>query len=368
MGAHDTLRGRYLAPAAGLRWGPRHARRLLSVAGSACAAGPVASSLPAAVNIDVSDACNLACRVCSRELGYDRRQRAFFPLADFERLVAELRPAYLLLSGYGEPLLHRALPALVAAGAATGAQVALVTNGTLLDADRGAALRGAGLARLKVSLDAARPEPFAKMREGGDLDVILDNVRAFVAAPGPTQVEVQMVLSQDNLDELLPMLALCAGLGLQPNFLGMFTYGGQPGFVERALPGPDPAVLSVLEAGVAEAEARGMRRSEGALRQIIRGLDPSVSRAPCYMPWYQVTISTDGEVYACCHHSVGGKSLGNAVQHGFAAVWNGEAAQGFRARLRADRRADPVCAACRHDDSPLEPFLAAGRRLPAGLW
>ena len=368
MGAEDTLRGRYLAPAAGLRFGPKHAGRLRAVMGSACAAAPVAGSLPAAVNIDVSDACNLACRVCSRELGWDKRRQPFFPQAAFERLVAELRPAYLLLSGYGEPLMHRQLPALVAAGVAVGAQVAVVTNGTLLDADRGAALRGAGLARLKVSLDAARPEPFAHMREGGDLHVILDNVHRFVAAGGPTQVELQMVLSQDNLDELLPMLRLAAGLGLQPNFLGMFTYGGQSAFAARALPSADPAVRAALDAGLAEAKALGMRRSLGALQAIVRGLGPEVARSPCYMPWYQVNISTDGEVYACCHHSVGGQSFGNAVQHGFAAVWNGEAAQAFRARLVADRAADRVCASCRHDDAPLEPFLKVGRRLPTALW
>ena len=79
------------------------------------------------------------------------------------------------------------------------------------------------------------------------------------------------------------------------------------------------------------------------------------------MPWYQATVSTDGLVSPCCHHSVGGTAVGNAFELGFAAVWNGPEMQRFRRKLRVDRGADTVCASCRHDDAPMDRAFAAAR-------
>lgn len=240
----SELADRYLEPVKGLRRSPGQLSRVAHVLASACKAAPVATALPAAVNIDVSDACNIGCRVCSREIAWDRRDQPFIQPAHFEALVMEVQPAYLLLSGYGEPLLHKQLPQLVAFASRRGARVAVVTNGTLLDGQWARALRASGLARLKCSLDGAEPEHFARMREGADLEAILGNLSAFAALPvpareRPTVIEVQCVLSRENLDQVHPLMDLCAARlpGVQPNFLGMFTYGRQARFVERALPG-----------------------------------------------------------------------------------------------------------------------------------
>ena len=368
----SDLADRYLEPVKGLWRSPAQLSRVAHVLTSACKAAPVASALPAAINVDVSDACNIGCRVCSREIAWDRRDHPFIQPAHFEALVMEVQPAYLLLSGYGEPLLHKQLPQLVAFASRRGARVAVVTNGTLLEGQRARALRATGLARLKCSLDGADPEHFAWMRQGGDLERILSNLAAFAALPvpageRPTVIEVQCVLSRDNLDQMAPLMDLCAARlpGVQPNFLGMFTYGRQPGFVERALPGQhEPggaAVVARIQSGREHAARLGFRRSVGALDAILRGLSGEADRGACYMPWYQATVSTDGLVYPCCHHSVGGTAVGNAFELGFAAVWNGPEMQRFRRKLRVDRGADTVCASCRHDDAPMDRAFAAAR-------
>lgn len=93
----------------------------------------------------------------------------------------------------------------------------------------------------------------------------------------------------------------------------------------------------------------------------MRGLSGEADRGPCYMPWYQATVSTDGQVYPCCYHSVGGTAVGNAFERGFAAVWNGREMQRFRQKLRTDRGADKVYSSCRHDDAPMDRAFAAAR-------
>ncbi|MEN9785282.1 MAG: hypothetical protein RLZZ299_546 [Pseudomonadota bacterium] len=365
------LARRYIVPFLGLAPRPHQLGRVLGSLADSYRADDTAAALPAAVGIDVSDACNIACAVCSREIAWDKRRHPFLRLPDFVALYDAIRPVYLSLSGYGETLLNRDLPAMVAHAARGGSRVVVITNGTLLDAARGDALREAGLAKLKVSLDAAEPAAYARVREGADLDEVVANVRAFVdrrdgaGAAGP-RVEVQMVLFRDNLDQLVPMVDLVAARlpGVELNVIGMFTYGAQPGFVAKALPMHDPASLSVLAEARRRATALGMRRTVGSLDALRVQLERDLSSAPCFVPWYSCLISTDGEVYPCCYHSVRGTSVGNVHGTPFPEIWNGPRMRAFRAALRERRCEDRVCATCRYEDGPLEGIFRTAARVP----
>ena len=75
--------GRYLYPA---RMVPPTRHNLERVAGSLAAAyarSDLAAAGPAAVGIDVSDACNIACAICAREVDRDPRRRALVSLDEF---------------------------------------------------------------------------------------------------------------------------------------------------------------------------------------------------------------------------------------------------------------------------------------------
>ncbi len=352
---------RYVVPARALR----PTRQLLSRAagslGSAVLAEDDSVALPVALGLDVSDACNLACRVCSREVDRDARRRPFLPRADARKILEEVRPGYVSLSGYGETMLHRDLAGIVSDARELGAQVNLVSNGTLLTEERAQALIDAGLSRLKLSLDAATPKAFARVREGGDLEAVLRNAEGLLArvharGRGPV-LEVQMVLCRDNLEELPPMLALCQErLGVDLNVMGMFTYGDQPAFVERALPKAGEALAhtrDALEGAREDAARRGLWRARASLSAALAALDGNASRKPCLVPFYSAIVSTDGDLSPCCHHTIRGVCVGNVLREGFAAVWNGPSMADFRRKLRTDRCGDRVCASCPEHDAGL---------------
>jgi radical SAM protein with 4Fe4S-binding SPASM domain len=175
---------------------------------------------------------------------------------------------------------------------------------------------------------------------------------------GPV-VEVQMVAFAENLDELLPMLAICHGrLGVDLNVMGMFTYGGQEAFTERALEDV-PATRAALQRAREDAARRGMWRARASRGAAIAALSGEASRKPCLVPWYSAIVSTDGDLYPCCHHTIRGTCVGNVLRDGFSAVWNGPAMRDFRGGLRADRCGDRVCATCPEHDAG----LAGVRRL-----
>ncbi len=371
-----SLRDRYLAPARVVPITPRGLGRVARTLAAAWRAQPVAGAVPAALGIDVSDVCDLSCAVCSRVLHRDPRSVPVLDLERFQAVFDRARPAYLLLSGYGEPLLAPDLPRMVAHATRRGAVSTVITNGMHLDEDRARRLLDAGLTKVKVSVDAADPELYRRLRSGGDLERVLANVRRFLELGdrhprARVQVELQAVLCRENLDQAVPLVDLCRERlpGVQPNFLSMFTYGEQPGFVERALPRWDSplatGVLAEIRRARAACASAGFRRARGALDAIEVQLTRDLSSAPCFMPWYQALVATDGRLYPCCHHSVHGTPVGNVFEVPFAEVWDGPAMQAFRRRLVARRAADPVCATCRYEDRPLARVFGAVPFRPA---
>lgn len=104
-------------------------------------------------NFEVTNRCNIRCTICPVNRGM-RRPRATQSLASFERFLArnpELE--FVLLFQWGEPLLVRELPDMIAAATARGVKTMITTNGTLLDESWCARLLDAGLTRLTLSVD-----------------------------------------------------------------------------------------------------------------------------------------------------------------------------------------------------------------------
>ena len=364
------LRARYLVPFSVVPLSPANVSKVGRTLWTSYQATDTASALPAAVGIDVSDACNIACTVCSREIAWDKRRHPFLSLSEFVGIYDQIRPVYLSLSGYGETLLNKEIAGMVAHATQAGSRVNIVTNGTLLDPDRAHRLLDAGLAKLKVSIDGADPEVYAKHRAGADLEAVLRNVERLVAMrdarrlSGPL-VELQFVLFRENIDQVCKLIELCHARfqGIEPNLLVMFTYGQQAGFVERSIADGDATALAELRRARSLAAGYGFRRTVGSIDAAITQLTQDLSSAPCYVPWYSCLISTDGEVYPCCYHSIRGTSVGNVRTEPFAEIWNGARMRAFRGALRERRCADKVCATCRYEDAPMERVFSAVARV-----
>src|SRR5262249_14523566 len=114
------------------------------------------------LRISVTDRCNLRCRYCMPEAEYvwlpRRDLLTFEEISTLTDVFMSLGVEKVRITG-GEPLLRRALPALVAMLAVKEGlrDLAMTTNGVLL-ADHVAALKAAGLGRVTVSLDTLRAD------------------------------------------------------------------------------------------------------------------------------------------------------------------------------------------------------------------
>jgi MoaA/NifB/PqqE/SkfB family radical SAM enzyme len=167
------------------------------------------------VYLEPTNRCNLACRTCVRN-NWDV-EMGDMSAATFERILGGIEgfasPPTVFFGGLGEPLAHPRIVKMVSAAKAIGAEVELITNGTLLHEERSRQLIQAGLDVLWVSIDGSTPDRYADVRLGAALPEVLENLTAFRRArttshrPKP-EIGIVFVAMRRNIEDLPGVLAL----------------------------------------------------------------------------------------------------------------------------------------------------------------
>jgi radical SAM protein with 4Fe4S-binding SPASM domain len=320
-----------------------------------------APPLPRELQVEVTGACNLSCRMClvryRPKLG---RTEGAMELDRFRRLLDELPGLEVLtLQGLGEPLIAPHLVEMVREAAERGVRVGFNTNGMLLTRRRAEELVDAGLDWLHVSIDGATQGTYGGIRDGADLATVTRNLGGLMevirrrGARRPS-VSVVVVAMRRNVHELAEVVRLAGELGVpRVRVQGLSHsfedaagggYAAIRAFTSReALWDGDPAAERAFDEARAAAEAAGVE-----LRLPTPGSRPR-PRAPgepgCDWPWRSAYVTHRGEVQPCCMVMGADRvTLGHA-RDGLAAVWGGRAYEDFRAALSGDEPPS-VCAGC----------------------
>lgn len=174
----------------------------------------------ARVYVEPTNICNLDCLTCMRNVWDEPLGR--MSAAVFSRVLHGVecispRPT-VFFGGYGEPLAHPQIVEMVRQAKATGANVELITNATLLDEACASSLMDAGLDMLWVSLDGAKPESYADVRLGAALSQVLENLARFRSLRPPEAgsrplLGIAFVAMRRNLDDLPEIIRIGSRLG-----------------------------------------------------------------------------------------------------------------------------------------------------------
>ncbi|MCL2029080.1 MAG: radical SAM protein [Deltaproteobacteria bacterium] len=213
-------------------------------------------SAPLHLDVDVTTACNFSCPMCpGGQTGqkFPGLTKGLFLDRDLYRRALAEAAAFglpsLRLGLTGEPLLAEDIDEWVAEAKKAGVlDISLITNGALLTRERVRALMDAGLTRLMVSVDAAGPETYARVRPGGDWDALRENLAGFLevrraAASSLPLLRLSFVEMKINLAEREEFRELFAPLadylsfqryqnilGLPETDLGLYDSNEQAGF------------------------------------------------------------------------------------------------------------------------------------------
>lgn len=332
-------------------------------------APPVAPPLPREIQIEVTAACNLRCRMCL--VRYRPPQSRVLGSMSFEtfRAVVDALPGLetVTLQGLGEPLLAPDLFEMIEHAAARGVRMGFNTNATLLGPKQAERLVDAGLAWLCFSIDGARAETYEAIRDGASFAKVEENVRGMArlvrerGAARPA-LSIVFVAMRRNVAELPDMVRLCADWGVPKLRVQNLSHS----FDDT---GPDAEYTEIRTFTAAEAlwqegdgagralaeeklaEARALAEELGvALR--LPSLDPEApsprgaGEPGCDWPWRSSYVRHDGKVQPCCMLMGDGRAiLGDARGAGFGEAWRGPAYRDFRAALLSDAPPE-VCRGC----------------------
>jgi radical SAM protein with 4Fe4S-binding SPASM domain len=327
---------------------------------------PLAPPLPRELQLEVTGACNLACKMClvryRPKLG--RRQGAMC-FHTFKALVDDVPDLErVVLQGLGEPLLAPDLFQMIEYASARGIRIGFNTNGTLLTRERARRLVELDLDWLHISIDGATAATYEGIRDGSDFERVCRNVAGLTSVMrelGAEKPDLSLVFvaMRRNVHELAALVALAADLGVPRLWVQNLSHSfndTDPAGAYREIrdyherealwAGRDPDVDRAFDQARAAADERGID-----LRLPRLEAPPPTPRAEgqpgCHWPFGSAYVTHDGKVQPCCMVMGADRAVLGKVgdDGGFADVWHATPYRDFRARLLTDEPPE-VCAGC----------------------
>jgi MoaA/NifB/PqqE/SkfB family radical SAM enzyme len=272
--------------------------------------GRLTADFPSQIIMDITEVCNLACTHCPHPTFAKSEHyagRNLDPLLN-EKMIEEVRQhgqgrtKYIRYSSNGEPLAHpNGYDMIQDAVDHSGVFVTLTTNGKIMNEKRTQRLLESGVHLIDISIDAFKPETYAKIRVKGNLEVTRENVLRLIRWVRESKAKTKVVVS----------------------------------FVEQ--PG-NTAEASDFEAywkdqGADYVIIRRLHSCSGAVADLAenrRKLLQPMKRTPCLYPWERVVINARGDLAFCPSDWINGSFVAEYRNTTIQAEWQGE----FYRRLR----------------------------------
>ncbi len=260
------------------------------------------------LRLSITDRCNFRCVYCmDPDVEFLGRDELLQP-DELERVASvcvSLGVEKIRITG-GEPLVHPRLVEIIERLSGLGARdLALTTNGSLLDRARLLAMREAGLQRLTVSLDSLRPDRFAAItRAKTGPERVIEGVREAIRA-GFAPVKVNAVVVRGfNEDEVASLAGLARELGVEMRFIEFMPLDSARAWDRSKLAPAAEIVSRIAEAyplkrvGREEASSTSLiyEFADGAPGRV--GVIAPVTRAFCGA-CSRLRITADGKVRPC---------------------------------------------------------------------
>lgn len=266
--------------------------------------GRLTADFPSQIIMDITEVCNLACTHCAhsdfaKSEHYDGR---YLDPALNEKMIEEVRQhgkgctQYIRYTSNGEPLVHpNGYDLIQSAVDHSGVYVAMTTNGTIMNEKRTQRLLESGVHLIDISIDAFKPETYAKIRVKGNLDVTRENVLRLIRwvreSKAKTKVVVSFVEQPQNTNEVA-------------DFESYWKDQGADYVVVRRLHSQAGAVIKVAD--------------------IHRSKQKSEPRRPCLYPWERITVNARGDLAFCPADWVHGSYVADYRNTTIHSQWQGD--------------------------------------------
>ena len=227
--------------------------------------------------------CNLQCPSCPTGLKLDVRPRVVMDVEWFKRVVDELGPYLfeLVMYNWGEPLLHKQFPEMVAYAKPWNIRVVASSNLSVpVSREYLERLVRSGLDKLKVGMEGTNQEEYERYRVKGDFDLVVKNMRTI------QEIKKELRLKRPRIR------------------IGFHVFEHNQGSIETAQRmhrewGADG--ISFASSFVSEqAEQAGVHPSTIDDFNLYRADGLKASPDPCTWLWGAIVLNPSGSVSPCC--------------------------------------------------------------------
>lgn len=254
------------------------------------------TDFPLVLNIEPTNVCNQSCYYCPRERMVQKNGIHHLPFDTYKRIIDEASEYHQLimlnLHKDGEPLLHKQLPEMVeyAKNRRVAKTIHLNTNGTLLNTNRGKELLGAGIDDITVSIDAAFPDSYRKLKGSDKLDDLNRDIDSFI--------EYRDKIGADTFIRVKIMEFDGVGGDEIDAFVNKWT-------------------------GVADqVQVTGVHNWSGAIEHLKITDEMGTVRYPCALLWYALAVNSNGIVSICNVDWDYSGAVGDIHKSSLHHVWN----------------------------------------------
>jgi len=249
---------------------------------------------PAFVDIELTNHCNLNCKMCPRFLA--ERKQGFMSLNIFVKVANECKKydTPIRLIGWGEPLLHPAINDIIKDIKQNKLPLHITTNGLLLKGRIFKEIVDSKVDSLIVSFQGTNAEQYQRMRRQDKYNEIKNNIQYLVKARGEKEKPFIQVTTTTTTE----------------------TEEEKKQFIKEWLPLVDAVSIGKTNLSFIER-------------------DTTKKYVPCTEISHQIQVDWDGKVSPCCGDYDNYLTIGNVQEQSIYDIWNySKRLQSFREILK----------------------------------
>ncbi len=275
---------------------------------------PEAAQFPMMCVLSFIYVCNARCPNCpytNSTIRDDYKDALMMSEETFKIIADECgqHGAWIRISGGGEPMLHPKVLPLMDYAKAKGAKIGLITNGSKLTEEASGRLLDAQVDMIEISVDAADPKTYARVRAGLDWDVLLKNVTRLVEMRNAKKSATKIIASGVNQE------------GVDIEAVAAFWTPLVDNFQKR----------KYLTWGINDPS-----KSADAAPYL-----PPEEKIPCPFIFERLNIDSRGKVMVCGFDIAAKTDMGNVHEKSIREIWHSEAFEFYR-RKHLEKRGDDI--------------------------
>lgn len=290
--------------------------------------------VPFIITVEPTVLCNLHCPQCITGRGEVHRNQSTLDLDLFKNMIEQVgdRIWYLLLFNQGEPFLNPDLIEFIEIAKRKRIYVTTSTNGHFLSNDASAEnLVQSGLDAIIISLDGSEPESYARYRQGGNFQQVVNGIE-------------NLISTRERLDSNTPkVLAQCLVMKHNENQLGQMKKLAKDLKVDRLL---FKTFQIESKENIQDFLPEEPKRRRYPVSSETITTKKSLNRS-CSRLWYSTVILSDGRVVPCCFDKNGAYGCGViAPENKIEKIWKSDAYNKFRVRVLQRPKSIRICHNC----------------------